>query len=128
MHLLDDSMAASIPSAGASMGSAPKEATASTSSPLFSARHSAATSSSGFSTPVLVSQCTTITWLIAASAAIAARNCSTVGGVNGSVRRTAAAMPSASQISISRSPYTPLVCTRSLRPGGTRRAMAASLA
>ena len=53
---------------------------------------------------------------------------STVGTVNGSVRSTSAGMPSASQISSSRSPYTPLLWSSSVRPGGTRAAIAASLA
>ena len=107
---------------------APKLATASISSPLACALHTSAIASTGFSTPVLVSQCTTKTWVMAGSARIAASNCAAVGGTKGWVRMAAYGTPAWAQISISRSPYTPLVWISSLPPGGTSPAITASLA
>ena len=77
---------------------------------------------------MLVSQCTMKTWLIAGSASSMAANCAADGGVNASVRSTVTVVPIASHISTSRSPYTPLLCTSRVRPGGTSAAITASLA
>jgi hypothetical protein len=89
MHLLDDIVSAWKPSRRALIGMAPNEATVSISSPFVCLRQTSAIASIGFRTPVLVSQCTTNTGVIAGSARIAASNCSAVGGVKGGVRMTA---------------------------------------
>jgi energy-converting hydrogenase Eha subunit A len=83
---------------------APKEATESMNSPLVWRRQTSATESSGFNTPVLVSQCTIITCVIAGSATTACSNIPAVGGANGAVRITAYGVPRCAAISISRSP------------------------
>ncbi len=104
MHLFDDTVTAWMPSASTSTGMAPNDATASTRNPRPRSRQSAATSSNGLISPVLVSQWTMKTWLIAGSASSLAAKSAAVGGVKGSVRSIATGVPSAWQISPRRSP------------------------
>ena len=101
---MDDTDNPSIRSAAASIGIAPKDATASTRKPRPCRLQTSATSAMGFSTPVLVSQWTIMTWVTARSRRSASSTCAPVGGSKAAVRTTACARPSACAISIRRSP------------------------
>ena len=88
----------------------------------------AAISRSGFSTPVVVSQCTTATPAIDGSRSMARPTSSGATGFAGADRSATCGMSAICAISIMRAPYAPLSTMRSVPPRGAKVRSTASTA
>src|SRR5437773_1427515 len=125
-HLLEDATRASYGVVAASSGRAPKALIASTSSRRPRRAVTPAISSTGLSTPEVVSQWTTATCEMASSAASAASRAAGSTGVSSGVSRTTRSRPRYSHMRTMRVPYDPLTRTASLPERGTRVPIIAS--
>ena len=104
MHLFDEETRKSMPMPGKSMGIAPKELMASTTNVLPNSLAAWPIGSIGLSMPLVVSQCTTTTCVIAGSAASAARTSATAGGCDSAYLSVVSAIDCMAAILAIRSP------------------------